>query len=173
MLFVLFFVAPQDNDINIEKVRFDATSSALLRFKNVRMYFYEVKEYKKERQTIYKFKNQIALKDTLPMIHFSILHHIATDQFYILPQFSNFFENLEDTPIKIKSNNLSDTIYYQSGEIEKTWSFSAQIFNALNKDDSDFYAIKDGKEFPMFKNLRERKQVQIALKDYFTLTKKY
>jgi hypothetical protein len=173
ILIILFFVAPQESKIDVQKVRFEGTSSAILRFKNIRMYFYDVQEFQKEKQTIYSFRNQVALKKEKAGIQFSILRHLHNDHFYIMPKFSDAFVNEEIIKIKTVSKTASDTLFFKHGDIENTWKFAAKFYNCIKEDENEFFAIIDNKEIKMLESKREKSQIKIALKDYFDLTKKY
>jgi hypothetical protein len=127
----------------------------------------------REKQSIYKLRNQIPLKKDKAGIQFSILRHIADDHFYILPQFSEVFEEEEIIKIKAVSENSLDTLFFKHGDIENTWVFAAKLYNLLEEDGIEFFAIINNQEIKMLESRREKSQIKIALKDYFDLTKKY
>jgi hypothetical protein len=170
LLIILFIFSDGNHKPDPGKVEFTALTSSQIRFQNLRSFFYEIKDFPNDLQTVFRFKNRVVKSDSLPFITFAIVLNKRHGEAYIMPELSAYFNNYDSLALRWEQGQ---TVFKRT-DAEEAYRFAAQLYNTLLYDKKlEYYNLSEASWKPIMEDSNERKQLKMTLKDYFTLTSKY
>ncbi|MCH8554239.1 MAG: hypothetical protein LAT76_03715 [Schleiferiaceae bacterium] len=170
LLALAFLFPPKATPVNYEVVSFFATQPDQIYFKNVRSYYYRLKEDKDAGFLLYRHKGFNHLSFYEDPLRLMIVHNWRIDEAYV------FFETEEvdiDHGIIITLNNKEQYFTLKKLNNEGHFKVAAACYNALLQGatfqyQSEIFAAP----VPLFQNQRQQRALRATLEDYFRLVGK-
>jgi len=156
---------PTAKEISLDEINFKTTESSALYFKNIRSYFYDLEEEKKSGFKIYRLSSRPATAKN--KLHFMILHNWRMNEAYIMAESEQIDKGKASMRLLIGQSN--DTISLDGADAEANFRFAAQLFTAMEKEES--VSLLSNDEAYSFEQ-SELKSIKKCLKDYFKLVGK-
>jgi hypothetical protein len=170
LLFLLFVFSDKDFKPSAAKTDFAALQSAQIRFKNLRSFFYEIKDYPNDLQTVYRFKNRVIKRDSLPFLTFAIVLNQRHGEAYIMPEPSPYFSAFDSIALRWEEGGS----VFKKSDAEEAYTFAANLYGVLiDNKKIEYFNLYSNSWKPILEDENERKQLKTTLKDYFSLTSKY
>jgi hypothetical protein len=170
LLALAFLFPPQSTPVNYDEVTFFATQSDQIYFKNVRSYYYRLKEDKAAGFLLYRHKGFNHLNFEEDPLRLMIVQNWRIDEAYL------FFETEEvdiEHGIIIKLNNEEQFFTLKKLNNEGHFKVAAACYNALLKGatfqyQSELYTAP----LSLFQTQRQKRALRATLEDYFRLVGK-
>jgi hypothetical protein len=170
LLLLLFIFGDGGPKPDEKKVEFTAIQPSQMRFRNIRSFFYDIKDFPEDLQAIYRLSSRVTFPDSVPHLTFAIIINRKHNEAFVMPELSPFFDNYDSLQLRWSGGAYT----YRKTGAEDAWIFSAHVYKALlNEQQFEFFDKKIQAYRPMMADGLERQKLKITLKDYFTLASKY